>query len=567
MFWDVSPCDIHEEVRDQYDRAMTEHIAVHFEGPAGKDRWFERHLYPTEEGLAVYFRDVTEQKNAGEALRRSEAYLAEVQRIGHVGSWLWNVSTGELLWSLEHFRMFGVDPASFTPTTENAQRMIHHEDLPRVQQTLEKAIRERSDFEVDYRLVRPDGSIRYHRGLGHPVIREPGPLHFFGTVLDVTERKQAEEALQRSEAYLAEGQRISHSGSWAWNVRTKEIFWSLEHFRICGVDPKTFNLTLETARELIHPEDRVSANEAFDMAVREGMDFERDFRFVRPDGTIRYVHSLAHPVFSESADIIEYIGTLADVTEQKIAEEALRETRAELAHVTRLTTMGELAASLAHELNQSLAAIVTNGEACLRWLDRSKPDRGEAMSALQRIIADAKRAGEVIAHTRALFKKSVGEKTSIDITEMIREVLALVQTEIDRHRIIVHDLLEPFTEVVGVRPLLQQVVLNLVINAVEAMADVPEQDRRLVIRSEYCEFDDGPCISVEVRDAGIGIEPELLDRIFESFYTTKAHGLGLGLSISRSTIEAHGGRLWATRNAACGMTFHFSLPCGGTGDR
>ena len=150
---------------------------------------------------------------------------------------------------------------------------------------------------------------------------------------------------------------------------------------------------------------------------------------------------------------------------------------------------------------------------------------------------------------------------------MIREVLALVQTEIDRHRIIVHDLLEPFTEVVGVRPLLQQVVLNLVINAVEAMADVPEQDRRLVIRSEYCEFDDGPCISVEVRDAGIGIEPELLDRIFESFYTTKAHGLGLGLSISRSIIEAHGGRLWATRNAACGMTFHFSLPCGGTGDR
>jgi PAS domain S-box-containing protein len=558
-----------EEVREKYEKAMTERVPVHFEGPAAiasvsnKDRWFEWHVYPTEEGLAVYLRDITERKQAEEALRLSEAHLAEAQRIGHIGSWVWNVSTGELFWSLEHFRMFGVDPASFKPTKENTQRMIHPEDLPRVEQALERAVRDRSNFEVDYRVIRPDGSIRHHRGIGHPVVKESGYLEFVGTVIDVTESEQAEDALRRSEAYLAEGQKISHTGSWALNVRTRELFWSPEHFRICGLDPETSEITIERARELIHPDDRISANQAFDRAVQERIDFERHFRFVRPGGTIRYVHSLAHPVFDESGELKEYIGTVADITEQKIAEDALRQARAELIHVSRLTTMGELAASLAHELNQSLAAIVTNGDACLRWLGRPEPDLGEATSGIQRMIGDAKRAGEVIAHTRTLLKKSVGERTAIDTTEIIREVLVLVHGELERQRIVLHDhLAEDLPKVVGVRAQLQQVVLNLVINAVEAMAEVSGRSRDLVIRSRRYEFENRPGLLVTVQDAGVGVAEENLNRIFEGFYTTKVQGLGLGLSISRSIIEAHGGRLWPSRNSEHGMTLQFILPCG-----
>ena len=250
-----------------------------------------------------------------------------------------------------------------------------------------------------------------------------------------------------------------------------------------------------------------------------------------------------------------------DITEQKMAEDSLREARTQLIHVSRLTTMGELAASLAHELNQSLAAIVTNGDACLRWLGHSEPDLGEATSGIQRMIGDARRAGEVIAHTRAMLKKPVGETTAVDMTEVIREVLVLVHGEMERQRIVLHDhLAEDLPKVTGVRAQLQQVVLNLIVNAVEAMADVSERTRDLVIRSRNYAFENNPGLLVTVQDAGVGIAEENLSRLFEPFYTSKAQGLGLGLSISRSIIEAHGGRLWATRNADHGMTFQFIVP-------
>ena len=266
--------------------------------------------------------------------------------------------------------------------------------------------------------------------------------------------------------------------------------------------------------------------------------------------------------FTELANNLAYgVMALRTRDERRKAEEALQAMRAELAHVTRVTTMGELAASLAHELNQPLAAVVTNGGACLRWLGRDPPNLDEAAEAVRRIMRDATRASDVIAHTRALLKKSGGEKIPLDIRELIREVLVLVHQEVRRHRVLLQEFLaEDLPPVLGARVQLQQVALNLIMNGVEAMADVADESRELVIRAQRHEFDDGPGVLVAVRDAGIGLAEENLHLLFEAFYTTKSHGLGMGLSISRSIIEAHGGRLWATPNAGHGATFQFVLP-------
>jgi PAS domain S-box-containing protein len=266
--------------------------------------------------------DITERKRAEEELRRSEAHLAEAQRIGHVGSWVWNVATGECFWTQEHFRIFGLDPETFKPTKENTQRLIHPEDLPTVEQTLEKAVRERSDFEVYYRMIRPsDGEIRYHRGVGHPVAKEQGEPEFIGMVVDVTERQRAEEELRRSEAYLAEAQRLSHTGSWAWNVSTGDLFWSQEMFRIYGLDPKKVKPGYPMVLNYIHPEDRSRVQQTFEDAVRDKRDYELAYRVVWADGAVRHVNNLAHPVFDQSGTLIEYVGTTIDTTERVHAEE------------------------------------------------------------------------------------------------------------------------------------------------------------------------------------------------------------------------------------------------------
>jgi PAS domain S-box-containing protein len=266
-------------------------------------------------------RNITERKQTEEKLRRSEAQMKEAQRLGHVGSWMWNVATGECEWSEEHFHLFGLDPKTFTPVVENTQRLIHPDDLPVVQRVLEAAIRDTRDFEVDYRIVWPDGSIRYHRGIGHPIVGPPGDLAFVGVCVDLTERTQVERLLRRSEAILAEGQRISHTGSWALNLSTGELFWSVEHYRICGLDPEV-PLTALMARQTIHPDDRASASRAFDNAVEERQRFEQEFRVLRPDGTVRHAHSVGHPVFDEAGDLTEYVGTIMDITARKDEEAA-----------------------------------------------------------------------------------------------------------------------------------------------------------------------------------------------------------------------------------------------------
>jgi PAS domain S-box-containing protein len=375
---------------------------------------------------------------------------------------------------------------------------------------------------------------------------------------DITEARQAQQELRRSEAYLAEGQRISHTGSWAWNVASGQIFWSAEHFRICGLEPRTFTPSIETAPRIIHPDDLAAVQELWESAWRAKRQYEAEFRVLRPDGTIRHVRSLGHPVFDAAGELSEYVGTIMDITVQTQSEGRLAELQDGLARAARATTLGELAASIAHELNQPLAAIATNASAGETWLAATPPQIGEATESLQRITRDATRAGEVIARIRAMLARRPLRKAELRIEEVLRDVCLLVQREAEANHIQpqVVPVAEMTPAVLGDRVLLQQVVLNLVVNAIEAMR-ASDEPRRLELGAARS-GEDG--VLVSVRDSGPGVDHPYAGRIFDAFFTTKPDGMGMGLAISRSIIEAHGGRLFARNNEGAGATFYFTLP-------
>ncbi len=369
-------------------------------------------------------------------------------------------------------------------------------------------------------------------------------------------QKQTEAALRRSEMYLAEAQRLSQTGSFGWNVGSGEIFWSEESFRIFGYD-RTPAVTLDMVLQRVHPDDRALVQQTMDRAAGEGNDFDYEYRLLMPDGAVRHLHVVAHAV-SDHGRQLQFIGALMDVTAARQAAEELHKAQTELAHVTRVTTLGELAASIAHEVNQPLAAVVTNAEACLRWLNRATPDLNEARGAVAWIIKDGNRAAEVIRHVRALTNKADGRKVALNLNDVVNEVIALVQRELLRHRVSLRTELAPaLPMVVADRVQLQQVILNLVMNGIEAMQAVTGRPRRLVIRSRQ---DDARQVLLSVEDCGIGISAENAEALFNAFFTTKPGGMGMGLSICRSIIEAHGGRLSAANNAGPGATFQFTLP-------
>ena len=379
--------------------------------------------------------------------------------------------------------------------------------------------------------------------------------------LERVRRQRGEERLasERSQAYLAEGERLSRTGAWAWDVRSKEFsFWSLGHLRILGFDPNT-RPSCARFRPLVHPDDLASIEEDFRSAVRERVSFDREFRIV-PAGGVRYVRSVACPVFDEYGVLVEYAGTLIDVTEQRETETALRAYRSTLARVARLTTLGELSTSIAHEVNQPLGAIILHGDAAHRWLARKPPNTNEALRAIEGMMSNAERAREVIARIRALASKADQPHEVLDVNEIVQEVLGIAGGELRQSDILVR------TEsaaawVRGDRIQLQQVLLNLIMNAIEAMSTREQGPRELLIRTSQ---DSAQGVHVEVRDSGIGVSEELLSRIFEPFYTTKAQGTGIGLSISRSIVEAHNGRLWAQRReAGPGLSLHITLPRAG----
>jgi PAS domain S-box-containing protein len=361
--------------------------------------------------------------------------------------------------------------------------------------------------------------------------------------------------LRRSEVYLTEAQRLTRTGSFGWRVSSGEIFWSEECFRIYGYD-KALSVTVEMVLQRTHPEDRAVVHRTLDHASSDGNDLDYEHRLLMPDGSVKHVHVVAHAV-RDHADQLEFIGALMDVTGAKRADEELRKAQTELAHTTRVTTLGELTASIAHEVNQPLAAVVANAAACLRWLDRETPDLGEARQALGWIINEGNRAGEVLKRVRALANKTDIRKVPLDINDVIEETILLFRHEVLSHGVSLQlELASALPPVLGDRVLLQQVMMNLLMNGIQAMSPVTGRRHELRIRSHEQGSDQ---ILVAVEDSGIGIEPENVDRLFSAFFTTKPNGMGIGLSICRSIIEQHDGRIWAARNSGAGSTFQFTL--------
>jgi signal transduction histidine kinase/CheY-like chemotaxis protein len=368
------------------------------------------------------------------------------------------------------------------------------------------------------------------------------------------ERLHAEAALRRSETYLAEAQRLSHIGSFGWDCDSGEIYWTPETFRIFAVEPGT-KPTLEMVLERTHPEDRAFVRRVLDLAVEQKKEFDFEHRLLMPDGAVKHIRVVAHLVPGGS----EFVGAVTDISDFKRSQEALRTSQAELAHVTRLMTMGELAGSIAHELNQPLSSIVASGSACIRWLAGPTPDLEEARETAARIVRDAMRAGDVIQRIRALTRKATTEKERLDLNSTIQEVLGLAKAEMLKNRVALRtELRDDLPNVLGDRIQLQQLVLNLIMNGIEAMSGVGDRPRELAISTQSGEPDQ---VLVKVRDSGVGLDPKSSERIFDAFYTTKPAGMGMGLSISRSIVQNHGGRLWAVPNdRGPGTMFQFTVP-------
>src|SRR2546426_508283 len=367
-----------------------------------------------------------------------------------------------------------------------------------------------------------------------------------------------EEKLQRSEAYLAEAQRLTHTGSWAWGVAGRDaVHLSDEWYRIYGFDPEKGPPAWEERLQRVHPEDRARWQGTIDRAIAEKSGYEVEFRILLPGGTVKYIHTVGHPVLNASGGLVQFVGSSMDITERKLAEEALRQAQTDLAHVSRVTTMGELTASLAHEVNQPIAAAVTDANTCLRWLARDRPDVEEAREAASRVAKDATRAAEIISRVRLLFKKGTAQRELVDVNELIREMIVLLRSELTRYSISVQtDLAAHLPQMTGDRVQLQQVFMNLMLNGIDAMKEMNARGE-LTIKSQQTEKGE---LLISVSDIGVGLPPKQADQIFDAFFTTKLHGTGMGLSISRSIIESHGGRLWAADNTPRGASFYLSLP-------
>ena len=530
-------------------------------------------------------------------LQRSEAYLAEAQRLSHTGSFGWRPSSGEIVWSEETFRIFQYDRA-MTPTVELILQRVHPEDLKLVKQTIERASRDGKNFEHEYRLLMPDGSVKHLHVVAHALSDEAGRVEFVGAVMDVTERKRA-EALRDGESRILE-----------MTARDAPLEETLEKL-VLAVESQFAGLLCsvllldEDGRHIRHgaapslPELYSKAIDGLSIGPKAGScgtamyrrepvvvsDILEDplweqYRSVAEPFGLRACWStpiLAHsgkalgsfamyyreprgptPPETRALQMATHLAGIA--IERKLAREErerLRHAQADLARISRVNTMGELTASLAHEVNQPIAAAVTDANACLRWLARDHLDVEEAREAAARIVKDSTRAAEIVSRTRLLFKKGVPQWESVDVNEIIRDIIALMRSEVTQHSISVcTELAEDIPQITGDRVQLQQVVMNLILNSIDAMKDVGGT-RELVICSRQTE--DGQ-LMVSVRDTGVGLPPQQADQIFNAFFTTKTHGTGMGLRISRSIVESHGGRLWAGDNSPRGASFYLTLP-------
>ena len=364
--------------------------------------------------------------------------------------------------------------------------------------------------------------------------------------------------LQDSETYLAEAQKLSHTGSFGWDISNGKIYLSAETFRIFEFESTTM-VTIDAVLDRTHPADRSTMQQVIERASRDRIAFDVEHRLLMPDGSAKFLRVIGRPS-SDEENCTEFVGAVTDITDRKCAEQALNKARSELAKVTRITSLGVLTAAIAHEVSQPLSGIITNASTCLRMLSADPLNVDGARETAKRTLRDGNRASEVITRVRALFRRTEFTLGPLDLNEATREVIALSLSDLHRNRVVLgSELSEDIPPVNGDRIQLQQVILNLLRNASDAMTSVDDRPRELLIRTERCDED---CVRLTVKDVGIGFAPEARDQLFEAFYSTKKDGMGIGLSVSRSIIEAHRGRLWATSNDGPGASFFFSIPCG-----
>ena len=469
------------------------------------------------------------RKRADSWPQRSEFHLAEAQRLTRTGHWVLTVSSQRSFWSPELFRIFDFDPATQKPSLSALLNRVHPEDRPDVEKKINGVIVAGRGLEHDYRLMLLDGSIKHIHTVLHPLTSNSGKTsEIIATAADITDRVRSESELRRSEAYLAEAEKISHTGCWARNPTTGALFWSQEEWRIFGLDPAKTKLSYEMFLQMIHPDDRASLEETSTRAVREKRSYDIPFRIVLPDGSIKHIHSVGKPFFEKSGGVTEYIGVSMDVTERKRDEAALQLAQAELARVARLTTIGELAASIAHEINQPLSAIGTNGLAALRWLGHEVPNVAEAKQALERISKEAQRANDVIDRIRALLKHDKPKYTALDINDVIKEVVTMTQSALQARGVSVQiDLSPGLPRATGDRVQLQQVLMNLIMNGADAMSSVTSGRRILRLASRV---DSSGSILVSIEELGHRtgswfIRPNFSPLIFDE---AQWYGDGLG---------------------------------------
>jgi PAS domain S-box-containing protein len=530
----------------------------------GEYRWFLVRAEPLrdEKGAIVKWygssTDIEDRKRATEALRESEKQWREV--FEHNPVMYFMVDAAGIVLSVN---AFGAAQLGYTVDELIGQSVLNvffEEDRAFVRGNVAACTDnpgQAHGWEV--RKIRRDGTVLWVRENAKAVRRPEDKLIVLIACEDITERKRAEDALRQSEMYLAEAQRISRTGSFGWSVASGDIVWSEETFRIFGYD-RTTKPGLEPILRRTHPEDRAALERHFDRVSHEGKDWGQERRLLMPDGAVKYVRVVARAVRDEAGEL-EFVGAIMDVTANRRAEEELGLARAELARVTRVTTVGELTAAIAHEVNQPLTGLVTSGNACLRWLASDPPNLEAARRSVERMINDGNRAGEVISRIRAMVRKSAPRRDRLNINATLMEVIALIRGEVQRHSILLRtELSDELPRVLGDRIQLQQVILNLIMNAIDAMSSVSQWPRELLVATTK---DESNSVLVTVRDSGIGLDPASLERMFEAFYTTKPDGMGMGLAISLTIIEAHGGQLWAMPNVPHGATFRLKLPTDG----
>jgi PAS domain S-box-containing protein len=500
--------------------------------------------------------DITDRKRAEETLQQTQVYLREGQRLAHMGSW--EFSDSGHYWADELYEIFGLNAEKGAPTIEQYLALIHPQDRASVSEMVQMMYQQHCGGDITKRIVRPDGQLRYVRCVAIPVIEQGVFKGLRGSAMDVTEQELLTLELRRQRTYLAEAQSLTHVGSWACNFLTGKIFHlSDEALRLYGFDPNSPGISFERLYNATHPEDEPALREQFYGAINARKDYDLEYRIYRPDGAIRCLRSLGH--HDPAQEIGEYIGITMDITERKRAEEEhekLRQLEADLAHINRVNMMGELAAALAHEIKQPIAASITSASACLRWLAHDPPDLDRARAAAARIEQDGHRAADIINRLRSFYKKgSPPKRERVDIRAIILEMAALLKTEAIRHSVTIHPAVDVDTPKILVdRVQLQQVFMNLMLNAIEAMKDI---GGALTITARA--NSQGQVI-VSISDTGVGLPQESTEQIFDAFHTTKPEGTGMGLAITRSIVESHGGRVWATANQGEGATFHFILP-------